>query len=74
MQYTNTPLKGLKRFKSHHTISIRFGKTWHRMNYAHARQLISYLRDMLEGDLIEVNLRSCGCLERKQGQPAKGKK
>lgn len=66
MRY-QTPLKGLKRFKSQREISIRIGgKTWVRMEFVHAKQLVSYLRDMLEGDLIEVNLLDCGCLKEKK--------
>lgn len=62
MRY-QTPLRGLKRFKSQKEISIKLHRTWARLDYKHVRELISYLQDMLDGDLIEVNVQPCGCLK-----------
>lgn len=58
-------IQSIKRFKSRKKISMVIDGRIVWMTFAEAREFIGYVRDMLEGDLIEVKMRSCGCLERK---------
>lgn len=66
-----SPVRQAARFKDRGEISITVRSTqlgngisvvW--LTYANARELTSYLRDMMEGDLVEVREKDCGCLER----------
>lgn len=65
MKY-QSPLKGLRRFKSQKEIRIKLGSgnRWVTMEFVHAKALMGLLQEMLTGDLIEVNEQACGCLEK----------
>lgn len=61
------PLRSLARFRNKKQIAMRLAGNqvvW--MHFDHVRELISYLKDMLEGDLLEVKTMDCGCLKPKR--------
>lgn len=67
-----SPVKAMSRYKNRREIRIAFRAHLSapetarvHMTFQHALELLSHLRDMLEGDLIAIETAPCGCAKKK---------
>lgn len=60
-----SPLVGLKRFASDREIRMNIGGEWRSFSFNHIRDLITDLSEMVDGNLVEVDVMDCGCVNRK---------
>ncbi len=59
-----TPLTRIARFNNTKEIALTVYDTCAWMSFDQARELRDYIDEMLEGNLVEVRQRDCGCLEK----------